>query len=176
MLHLLLSVFDALSSCDSRYISFPIMPRVQISSLYPILNSVFLHVIPILLVIFNYSLIYSVFSFLWKQSHVILIKKNENPTLLFHFKLISILNAIFKILEKIVYISKLEIIWNNNLLDPFQTGFHTTQTALLKLTEDIWYACDTRQVTLLILFDFNRVFYTVDHSLLIRVSILRFVI
>ena len=47
------------------------------------------------------------------------------------------------------------------LLNPLQTGFrsgHSTQTALLKLTDDIRLGTDKKLVTLLLLFDFSKAF------------------
>ncbi|XP_011705890.1 PREDICTED: uncharacterized protein LOC105461097 [Wasmannia auropunctata] len=57
-----------------------------------------------------------------------------------------------------------------NLLDPM-TGFrpgNSTQTALVRLTDDVRLAIDKRQVTLLILFDFSKAFDSVCHDLLLR--------
>lgn len=50
---------------------------------------------------------------------------------------------------------------SHNILDPLQTGFrpyHSTETALLKLTDDIRLGIDKNFVTLLLLFDFSKAF------------------
>ena len=57
------------------------------------------------------------------------------------------------------------------LLNPFQTGFrsgHSTQTALLKLTDDIRLAINRKRVTLLLLFDFSKAFDSVCHVKLLH--------
>ena len=57
------------------------------------------------------------------------------------------------------------------LINDFQTGFregHSTQTALLRLTDDIPLGMDQRCVTLLLLFDFSKVFDNVCHVTLPR--------
>lgn len=72
-------------------------------------------------------------------------------------------------MEKIVYNQLHDHLLKSDLLDPLQTGFrrgNSTQTALLKLTDDVRLAWDHRMVTLLILFDFSKTFDTVDHLLL----------
>ena len=49
------------------------------------------------------------------------------------------------------------------ILDPLQTGFkkhHSTETALLKLTEDTRRGIDKKYITLLLLFDFSKAFDT----------------
>jgi hypothetical protein len=57
------------------------------------------------------------------------------------------------------------------LLDPNQSAYkvnHSTATALLKITEDIFEAIDDCDITLLILLDFSKAFDTVNHRLLIE--------
>ena len=59
----------------------------------------------------------------------------------------------------------------SGLLSEFQSGFrssHSTQTALLKITNDIRFNIDRKLATLLVLLDFSKAFDTVDHGLLCR--------
>lgn len=54
---------------------------------------------------------------------------------------------------------------------PFQSGYrksHSTQTALLKLTDDIREGMDQQHVTLLLLFDFSKAFDSVCHATLLH--------
>ena len=52
---------------------------------------------------------------------------------------------------------------------------HGTQTALLKLTEDIYDTIDDSEITLLVLLDFSKAFDTVNHRLLLaKLNILGF--
>ncbi|XP_015124720.1 uncharacterized protein LOC107046580, partial [Diachasma alloeum] len=65
----------------------------------------------------------------------------------------------------------LEYLADRSILDPLQTGFrpsNSTQTALLKLTDDIRTGIDRRQLTMLILFDFSKAFDSVCHVLLLE--------
>jgi len=60
---------------------------------------------------------------------------------------------------------------NHNIISIFQSGFrkyHSTETALLKITDDIRLAMDRGLFTLLALLDFSKAFDTVIHKLLIK--------
>lgn len=57
-----------------------------------------------------------------------------------------------------------------NLLEPFQSGFttyHSTESALLKVFNDILMAVDAGKNAVLILLDLTAAFDTVDHNVLI---------
>ena len=66
----------------------------------------------------------------------------------------------------------------NNKLNPPESGFRTgysTQTAVFRLCQDVRYAVDQGQLTILVLFDFRKAFDTVMHSrLLIKLRRLGF--
>uniref|UniRef100_A0A4W3GZ76 Reverse transcriptase domain-containing protein n=1 Tax=Callorhinchus milii TaxID=7868 RepID=A0A4W3GZ76_CALMI len=54
---------------------------------------------------------------------------------------------------------------------PFHSGFraaHSTETALLKVTNDILSICDQGFLCLLVLLDFSAAFHTVNHTILIH--------
>ena len=63
-------------------------------------------------------------------------------------------------------------------MDPYQSAYrknHSTQTALLKLTEDVLDTIDDSEVTLLVLLDFSKAFDTINHTLLLaKLDILGF--
>ncbi|CAB0034073.1 unnamed protein product [Trichogramma brassicae] len=57
------------------------------------------------------------------------------------------------------------------LLDPHQFGFrpeHSTQTAILDLTETIRHAIDKHKVSLVVSFDFSKAFDSIPHTLIIK--------
>lgn len=127
-------------------------------------------ILPFITSLFNYSLTYSVFPTEWK-SLVIPIKKVRNPSLPGDFRPISLLCALSKVLERVVFNQLRTHLATSNTLDAYQTGFrkrNSTQTALLKIMDDVRSACDRRMITLLVLFDFSRAFDTVDHALFVN--------
>ena len=65
----------------------------------------------------------------------------------------------------------------NNLEEPFQSGykrFHSAETTLLKVQNDILVAIDNRKCVVLLLLDMSAAFDTVDHELLLQRMFKRF--
>jgi hypothetical protein len=127
-------------------------------------------IFPVLLDIYDCSLNYSTFPLAWKSAIVKPIEKIRNPTESCHFRPISLLCNISKPLERFVHRSTFDFLSSNNLLDKFQSGFrkgHSTQTALVRVTEDIRFSIDNKKVTVLVFFDFSKAFDCVNHDLLL---------
>lgn len=58
-----------------------------------------------------------------------------------------------------------------NLLPPFQSAyrqFHSTETALLKVHNDLLVNMNNGHVTLVLLLDLSAAFDTIDHDILLR--------
>ena len=90
--------------------------------------------------IFNSSFAHGVFLGSMKRAQIIALKKDVTSSTPSDFRPIALLCFLSKFLEKIAHGQITEYLNSNSLLDPLQAGFrkqHSTQTALLKLTDDI---------------------------------------
>ena len=98
----------------------------------------------------------------------------KKPTLdkdeLGNYRPVSNLTYISKLVERIVAVRLRGHMLSNQLLDPNQSAYrqgHSTETVLLKVTNDILTSLDTGHEVLLVLLDLSAAFDTVDHTLLL---------
>lgn len=104
----------------------------------------------------------------WKCALVTPLPKNNNPQLFSDLRPISILPAMSKVLEKILF-SQIYTYFNENcLFSPYQSGFRpafSTVSALTQVTDDIIRASDQSKVTAMILLDYSKAFDKINHDL-----------
>ena len=100
-----------------------------------------------------------------------LIKKpNLNCEILKNYRPVSNLPFLSKVIEKVIASRLLEHIKENNLLDTLQSAYkkaHSTETALLRVQNDILSSIGQKRGSFLILLDLSAAFDTVDHDLLL---------
>ena len=78
---------------------------------------------------------------------------------------------ISKVLDRIVYFQFVNHITANKLIDQFQSAYkpgHSTETALIRVVNDMLNAIDNGNLSLLTLLDLSAAFDTIDHSILLE--------
>ena len=99
---------------------------------------------------------------LLKKKGLDLIYKNYRP--------VSGLPFLSKVIEKVVSKQLTEHATNSNLNEQHQSAYrslHSTETALLKILNDLLLAADNQHVILMAFLDLSAAFDTVDHSMLL---------
>ncbi|XP_024890651.1 uncharacterized protein LOC112466659 [Temnothorax curvispinosus] len=120
----------------------------------------------VITVMFNRSLETSMFPSKWKRTLIRPQSKIRNPQSPFDTRPIANLPELSKILEKIVASQITQYLDEFHLINPRQSAYrsgHNTQSALLRVCDDIKRAINNGHITIMILFDFSKAFDTVPH-------------
>lgn len=109
-----------------------------------------------------------------KLAHVTPLIKDHNSdtSVLKNYRPISNLSFIGKLVERIVLRRLNEHLTANNLNIPNQSGykqFHSTETLLIKIVDDLLIAFDERKATVVMLLDLSAAFDTVNHGKLLNI-------
>ena len=144
----------------------PIPTHFLVDHLLPVL-------LPVITDIVNASLSSGIFPELMKIALIkpLLKKITLNPELCKNFRPVSNLSFLSKIVEKVVAARLIHHMSVNGLHDKMQSAykqFHSTETALLKVKDDILKAMDNTSGIYLALIDLSAAFDTVDHDILLN--------
>ena len=128
--------------------------------------------LPVITKLVNTSLTTSHFPTEWKQAIVNpLLKKGAKDVTHKNLRPISNLQFVSKITERAVFDQVYSHMTDNELFPVLQSAYrkgHSTETALLRVVNDILSNMNKQHVSILVLFDLSATFDTVDHAILLR--------
>ena len=106
----------------------------------------------------------------WKHSIIHPIHKSGDTSQASNYRPISIVPAFAKLVEKVAQQQLYTYMAGNHLFSSSQHGFrscHSTETALVTVSDHILSATDRQELTLLCLLDLSKCFDVIDHSKLL---------
>lgn len=105
-----------------------------------------------------------------KITKIIPTHKKGDTTECNNYRPISLTSNVSKLIEKIIHQRLYSFLERNNVFYESQFGFrnnHSTNHALLKITENIREACDKNEFTCGVFLDLKKTFDTVNHEILL---------
>ena len=128
---------------------------------------------PIITIMINMSLEKGIVPENWKVALVNPLLKKLGMDLVFeNFRPVNNLHFLTKVAEKVVTSQLVNHCNENAPLPVNQSAYrqlHSTETALLKVQNDILINMDNEEVTLLVMLDMSAAFDTIDHNILIDI-------
>ena len=137
---------------------------------------------PILALLINISISQATLPSSYKRAIIRprLKKPGLDPSDPANYRPVSNLSFVSKLIERVIHRQLTQLstyVETNQLLPPTQSGFrrfHSTETAVVKVYNDIVTALDAGLITALLLLDFSAAFDCVDPSILLQVLELKF--
>ena len=135
-----------------------------------VLKRIYHIILPVLSLIINQSLMTGIFPNRLKIARVIPLYKKDNEHILDNYRPISLLTAISKVFEKIVFKQIYEYFTTNNLFYDHQYGYrtlHSTELATMEMTDRILMDIDNKNLPISVFLDLSKAFDTLDHDILL---------
>ena len=128
---------------------------------------------PVLTLVVNTSLEFADFSPELKRAFVLPLLKKAilDCEILKNFRPVSNLSFLSKLVERIVCVQLVDHLKAHHLYEVFQSAYrqlHSTETALLRVQNDLLRAVDTHGGAILVLLDLSAAFDTIDHQRLLH--------
>jgi len=165
--------FDAVNASDVQKVLYEMSKKsCPLDPLpFDVMFSCLDELVPAITDIMNISLSSGVVPACYKHALVIplLKKSNLDHNVLKNYRPVSNLPFLSKVLERIVLKQLMGHLERHKLLEPFQSAYrkcHSTETALLRVTNDILLASDHGEISILSLLDLSAAFDTIDHVIL----------
>ena len=119
----------------------------------------------------NLSFSLNVFPSCWKTVKVTPIFKSADPIDVINYRPKSVLPMLSEIAERHVHNALYSFLCENDLIYIRQSGFrskHSTETALIKIVDDLLFNLDNDRVSGMVLVDYRKAFDMIDHTLLLK--------
>ena len=120
--------------------------------------------------IVNNSFFTNTFARAWKPAEITPILKCCSPDVPSDYRPISLLPIVSKMTERLVHGQLMEYLIKNNKLAVHQSGnrkLHSTETALLYVTDQLIQAMDDKKVSITVLLDMSKAFDSNRHDILL---------
>ncbi|XP_031339427.1 uncharacterized protein LOC116167944 [Photinus pyralis] len=128
------------------------------------------HCLDVVLKLFNDCLRNGICPEIWKTADIIPLVKVTNPSTYNDLRPISLLSPFAKVFEKIIASQITRYFENSHITPVYQSAYrkkYSSNTALMKVINDISHSYDKSLCTILILLDQSKAFDLVNHELLI---------
>ena len=158
-------VSKLIQKSNSKHSSLDPIPTTLVKACADIL-------VPTITTIINKSLLCAHVPYAFKEAIVTpLLKKATLPTIPKNYRPVSNLSYLSKLLEDAALMQLNEHFIRNNLKESYQSAYrplHSTETALIKVFNDVLSELDSQNVMCLVLLDLSAAFDTVDHEIILQ--------